>query len=208
MPRRRGTVNAVPAGLWRNRAVPTGMAHPRPQRYSQPMDIRPASPADLPLLHPVIERAYRGDAARAGWTFESDLLTGPRTDLATLAAILASPTDRLLVAMADETPIGCVQITDKGEGIAYLGLLCIDPARQAAGLGRLLIAAAEDHAARLFGATLMEMTVIDRRAELIAWYQRRGYALTAERRPFPVPLDPPLEMVVLAKALAASVHLG
>ncbi|HUD95382.1 GNAT family N-acetyltransferase [Sphingobium sp.] len=172
------------------------------------MDIRIATAADLPLLHPVIERAYRGDAARAGWTFESDLLTGPRTDLATLAAILASPTDRLLVAIADGAPIGCVQITNKGQSAAYLGLLCIDPARQAGGLGRLLIEAAEDHAARLLGATRMEMTVIDRRAELIAYYQRRGYALTGERRPFPIPLDPPLEMVVLAKALAASAHLG
>ncbi|NWK98070.1 GNAT family N-acetyltransferase [Sphingobium lactosutens] len=172
------------------------------------MDIRLATAADLPLLHPVIERAYRGDAARAGWTFESDLLAGPRTDLATLAAILASPADRLLVAVENGAPIGCVQISDRGERTAYLGLLCIDPARQADGLGRRLIAAAEDHAARLFGATAMEMTVIDRRAELIAYYQRRGYVLTAEKRPFPIPLDPPLEMVVLAKALAASVHLG
>lgn len=172
------------------------------------MDIRLATPADLPSLHPVIESAYRGDSARAGWTFESDLLTSPRTDLATLESILASPADRLLVAVRESAPIGCVQISDRGEGTAYLGLLCIDPALQAAGLGRALIAAAEDHAARLFAATTMEMTVIDRRPELIAYYQRRGYVLTAEKRAFPIPLDPPLEMVVLAKALAASVHLG
>lgn len=173
------------------------------------MDIRPATPADLPALHPVIERAYRGESARAGWTFESDLLSGPRTDLASLAAILASPADRLLVALdAAGAPVGCVQISDRGDGLAYLGLLCIDPQRQAAGLGRALIAAAEDHAARLFAARTMEMTVIDSRTELIAWYRRRGYALTAETRPFPIPLDPPLAMVVLAKALATRNDLG
>jgi ribosomal protein S18 acetylase RimI-like enzyme len=178
------------------------------------MTIRLATPADLPLLHPVIERAYRGDAARAGWTFESDLLTGPRTDLASLTAILENPADRLLIALdTDDTPLGCVQISDrkgheKGTGLAYLGLLCIDPARQSSGLGRRLIAAAEDRAARLFGATTMEMTVIDSRVELIAWYQRRGYALTSERRLFPIPLDPPLAMVVLAKALATRNDLG
>ena len=152
--------------------------------------------------------ARRGDEARAGWTFESDLLTDARTDIEELQAILASPTDRLLVAIDDKgMPIGCVQITKREEGIAYLGLLCIDPDRQAAGLGRQLIAAAEDIAVRLFGATRMEMTVIDRRVELIAYYQRRGYILGAERRPFPIALDPPLEMVVLAKALAAPLHL-
>ncbi|MEC3911653.1 GNAT family N-acetyltransferase [Sphingobium sp. CR2-8] len=174
------------------------------------MTIRLATPADLPLLHPVIERAYRGDAARAGWTFESDLLTGPRTDLASLAAILDSPTDRLLIALdPNGAPLGCVQISDRaGAGLAYLGLLCIDPVRQSAGLGRRLIAAAEEHAARLFGASAMEMTVIDSRVELIAWYQRRGYALTGERRPFPIPRDPPLAMVVLAKSLATRNDLG
>lgn len=173
------------------------------------MDICLAAPADLPLLHRVIERAYRGDEARAGWTFESDLLTGARTDIEELQAILASPTDRLLVAIDDKgMPIGCVQISKREEDVAYLGLLCIDPQLQAAGLGRRMIAAAEDQAARDFGATMIEMTVIDRRPELIAYYQRRGYVLTDEKRPFPIPLDPPLEMVVLAKALAAPVQLS
>ena len=48
----------------------------------------------------------------------------------------------------------------------------------------------------------------DSRVELIGWYQRRGYRLTAETRPFPIPLDPPLAMVVLAKALAGATDLG
>lgn len=172
------------------------------------MDIRLATPADLPLLHPVIERAYRGDITQVGWTFETGLLDGPRTDMAALAAILDTPATRLLIALDDGAPIGCVQITDKGAGVAYLGLLCIDPSRQAAGLGRALVAAAEDQAARLFGATLMEMTVIDRRVELVQWYLRRGYAATGEVRPFPFPIDLPLAMIVLAKSLASANDLG
>jgi ribosomal protein S18 acetylase RimI-like enzyme len=174
--------------------------------------IRLARPADLPLLHPVIERAYRGDAARQGWTFESDLLTGQRTDLATLSAILDSPADRLLVAERDGALIGCVQVTDnqvKGKGAtdgathgAYLGLLCVDPSLQAAGLGRALLAAAEALAAQTFGARQIEMTVIDQRAELIAYYERRGYVRTGETRPFPLDVTPPLRMTVLARPLA------
>jgi hypothetical protein len=53
----------------------------------------------------------------------------------------------------------------------------------------------------LFAAKTMEMTVIDQRTELIAYYERRGYLRTMETRPFPITLDPPLRMVVLAKAL-------
>ena len=57
---------------------------------------------------------------------------------------------------------------------------------QARGLGRKLLQAAEDLALDRYGATRIEMTVIVQRGELIEWYQRRGYALTGETRPFPM----------------------
>lgn len=163
--------------------------------------IRPAAIADLAALHPVIERAYRGDAARAGWTHEADLVAGERTDIATLAALLDG-SSRLLVALDGAEPLGCVNVADRGGGLAYLGLLCVDPRLQAAGIGKRLMASAEAFARATFAANRIEMTVIDRRTEVIAWYQRHGYAPTGEIRPFPVPLDPPLSMIVLAKPLA------
>ncbi len=53
-----------------------------------------------------------------------------------------------------------------------------------------------------FAARSMEMTVIHRRTELIAWYERRGYHPTGETRPFPVdPPRPDLHFVVLEKGL-------
>ncbi|MBX3595138.1 GNAT family N-acetyltransferase [Sphingomonas sp.] len=162
--------------------------------------IRPAGAADLPQLHPVIERAYRGDSARRGWTHEADLLFDPRTDSATLAALLDGDS-RLLIALGGDAILGCVNIASRGGGLAYLGLLCVDPTRQAQGIGKQLIAAAEATARDTFGADRIEMTVIDRRAELIAWYVRHGYARAAETRPFPVPVDPPLTMAVLVKSL-------
>lgn len=162
--------------------------------------IRPATDADLPSLHPVVERAYRGDSARAGWTHEADLVTGERTDLETLRSLLDGDS-RLLIAFDGETVLGCVNIASRGDGLAYLGLLCVDPMLQAGGIGRRLVAAAETTARDTFAATRIEMTVIDRRAELIAWYVRHGYVASGETRPFPVPLDPPLSMAVLVKPL-------
>jgi ribosomal protein S18 acetylase RimI-like enzyme len=165
------------------------------------LSILPATPQDLPDLHRVIERAYRGDTARKGWTHEADMLDDQRTDLETLSAILGTPGELLLVARSDDTIRGCVQLTDKGEGLAYLGLLCIDPEHQAGGLGRQLLAEAEARAARHFAATRMEMSAISVRTELIAYYQRRGYHPTGEQRPFPVEVEPPLWLAVLEKRL-------
>jgi predicted N-acetyltransferase YhbS len=170
--------------------------------------IRIAQASDLDALHSLVERAYRGDAARGGWTHEADLLGGQRTDAESLASILADPAQRILLATEDDVVTGCVQISDKGEGLAYLGLLSVDPKLQARHLGRRLMEAAEEAAMRLFAARRMEMTVLRQRPKLIAYYERRGYALTGEERPFP--LDDPrfglprtrdLAFVVLAKDL-------
>jgi len=163
--------------------------------------IRAATPADLETLHPVIERAYRGGGEQPGWTHEADLLDGQRTDIATLRTILETSGTQLLVAEENAGIVGCVQITDRGAARCYLGLLCVDPRLQAAGLGRRLLAEAEDKARALFGSLVVEMTVIEARAELIAYYERRGYRATGERRDFPIPMTPPLFMTVLEKPL-------
>jgi len=166
--------------------------------------FRFAAPADLGELHALIERAYRGDSARQGWTHEADMLSDPRTDAHTLSAIVADPRSRLLLALIDSRILGCVQISDTGEGNAYLGLLCVDPALQSSGLGRHLITHAETQAQAVFGARRMTMSAIEARTELIAYYIRRGYTPTGRRLDFPIPLDPPLFMTELAKPLAQS----
>jgi ribosomal protein S18 acetylase RimI-like enzyme len=172
------------------------------------MHLDPATPADLPALHALIESAYRGDSARAGWSHEADLLDGQRTDLAALDTMLGDPAQHLLVLRDNEVLRACVAVTDKGAGLGYIGLLTVDPQRQSAGLGRMILAAAEDHAATHFAVSRIEMTVIAQREELIAWYERRGYARTGEQRPFPahdprfgLPRRDDLAFVVLEKAL-------
>ncbi len=165
--------------------------------------IRPAAPADLDALKQVIERAYRGDSARGGWTHEADLVEGERISRAELDTLVAADDAQLLVALQDEAPVGCVAVTHEGGASCYLGLLCIDPALQSAGLGKRLIEAAEETARAHFVAQAMAMTVIEQRRELIAYYERRGYVRTGKRVPFIVPLDPPLFMERLEKPLRA-----
>ena len=173
-----------------------------------PFAIHTATLFDVPRLHAVVESAYRGDSARQGWTHEADMLDGQRTDAEALSEIISDAKQRILIATEGDRFCGCVQITDKGDGTAYLGLLSVDPALQAAGLGRQLIDAAHGAARDLFSASMMEMTVIAQRTELIDWYVRRGYEATGETRPFPhtdprfgIATIPDLYFVVLAKVI-------
>lgn len=163
---------------------------------------RMATPADASALRALIESGYRGDSARRGWSHEADLLGGDRTTPEEVAAMIAATEKRVLLAEQEGTLVGTVTITDLGQGLAYMGLLCIDPERQAGGLGRALVREVEQLAVRAFGAARMELIVVDARAELIAWYERRGYTRTGELRPFPLPMDVPFQMVVLERSIA------
>ncbi|HEY0436679.1 MAG TPA: GNAT family N-acetyltransferase, partial [Phenylobacterium sp.] len=74
---------------------------------------------------------------------------------------------------------------EPGQGGAwYLGLLTVRPDMQDRKLGRSLLAASEDYA-RARGASRIELTVVDARHTLIAWYERRGYARTGATKPWP-----------------------
>jgi GNAT superfamily N-acetyltransferase len=173
---------------------------------------RPATSGDVVDLNALIARAYRGDASRVGWTHEADLLDGQRTDVEALSEMIGDPNDVILLAFDRETLVGCVLVERQDNESAYLGLLSVEPARQAAGIGRLLVDAAEREAVSRFGARRMKMTVIRQRVDLIPWYERRGYALTGETAPFPldderigIPKRRDLEFVVLAKSLQPAV---
>ena len=172
------------------------------------MRFRIAGPADVPALHALIESAYRGESAKVGWTHEADLLGGQRTDAQALGEIVADDAQVILLAEVGGELHGCVLVADKGEGRCYLGMLTVRPDLQSAGVGATLLAEAEDLARNVLEARTMEMTVIKRRAELIAWYQRCGYADTGREAPFPahdprfgLPKVDDLVFAVLSKSL-------
>jgi GNAT superfamily N-acetyltransferase len=82
-----------------------------------------------------------------------------------------------LVKAEDGEPVGCVYVEPRGER-AYLGLLSIVPARQGAGLGRQLNAAAEQYA-REQGCRWMDLRVVSPREEqLLPVYRKLGYTET------------------------------
>ena len=149
------------------------------------IEIRDAVPADIPALHRLIESAYRGEASRAGWTTEADLLEGQRTDPEGLADIVADPAQSLLTAWRGGDVVGCILIADRGEGTGYFGMLSVSPTLQGGGLGRRLVEAAHRALAERFGARRVRISVFPQRETLIAWYERLGYRKTGETLPFP-----------------------
>jgi ribosomal protein S18 acetylase RimI-like enzyme len=157
--------------------------------------------------------AFRGTGPNASWNTEAPYLSGERTNEAALLRDLASKPNALFLVASETTAspiLGCVWLEPRSADTWYLGSLTIDPTLQNSGLGRQLLAAAEQSALH-HGAAKIQMTVINVRDTLIAWYQRRGYHLTGEVRPFPygdnrfgTPLRDDLTFVVLEKSLTPS----
>ncbi|GAB5487651.1 MAG: GNAT family N-acetyltransferase [Parasphingorhabdus sp.] len=163
---------------------------------------------DIAALHKLVESAYRGDSARKGWTHEADLLGGQRTDREALVEIVNDDDQIILLALDDTELIGCVQLSRVTDTVSYLGLLTVNPDMQAGGIGKKIIAAAERFVQESWHSNAMEMTVIGKRDDLIAYYERRGFRRTGETRPFPMddprfglPKANDLEFIVLRKPL-------
>jgi ribosomal protein S18 acetylase RimI-like enzyme len=177
----------------------------------------PVSDGDVPAIAALMNRAYRGSGSPAGWSTEEPYLSGSRTTSDVLRAdLLAKPKALLLkwVEPPSNEFSGCVWLEPLGDHTWYLGSLAIDPNRQNSGLGRTLLAAAEDWV-RDHGGTRIRMTVVNVRDKLIAWYLRRGYQLTGEMEPFPYgddrfgrPLRDDLSFVVLEKHFAPASAAG
>jgi N-acetylglutamate synthase-like GNAT family acetyltransferase len=97
---------------------------------------------------------------------------------------------------------GCVFVERTGER-AYMGLLSVDPSLQKQGLGRRLVAAAEEFAREL-GAHHMDLTVVNIRTELLDIYGKLGYRDTGITEPFPptqLPTTQPCHLIRMSKEL-------
>jgi ribosomal protein S18 acetylase RimI-like enzyme len=170
---------------------------------------RDATVDDVTPVVALVESAYRGESSRAGWTTEADLLDGQRTDPVAVRGIITSSASRMLLGVtAAGDVLACCQLERRDGGVAYFGMFAVSPVLQGGGIGHGLLAEAERVARAEWESTSIRMTVISLRQDLIAWYERRGYALTGESEPFPhgnerfgLPRREDLSFVVLAKPL-------
>jgi len=171
------------------------------------MLLHPATEADYAAIIDLVNLAYRGTGPSASWNIEN-FIEGQRLNESLLREELATKPEAHLLTYRDDSDgplLGTVLLDPRPNGLWYVGLLTIRPDLQKRKLGRNLLAAAEDFAKQR-AAHRIQMTVVNVRDILIAWYERRGYSLTGESRPFPYgderfgrPLRDDLYFVVLEK---------
>jgi predicted N-acetyltransferase YhbS len=104
------------------------------------LTIRLATPSDRDGIVALMQRAYRGDESRQGWTSEADLIDGERITPEAIDQVLQSPHHRLLIAKNGEGQlIGCADIeylTETPDTCSF-GKFAVEPSLQGGGVGEL-----------------------------------------------------------------------
>jgi len=130
------------------------------------MHARVATTRDIPALVRLINIAYR---------VEAFFIQGERTSAEEVRGLMDLAGAAFLVfdGAAPEGLAGSVYVEVRGNR-GHFGLLAVEPAMQGRGLGRALIAAAEEYC-RAARCTALDLEVFDVRSELPPFYRACGF---------------------------------
>ncbi len=148
------------------------------------VSVRPTMDASDELLA-TVNRAYRcPPGTERAWTFEGHHVVGDRITRAALMKQWEEGAFTLAAYDERDKLVGSVTVTrEDEEGAVSIGMLNVDPSVQGQGVGARLLEAAEAAAG---GGTMARLWMLARRAELKAFYERRGYReVPGATLPFP-----------------------
>lgn len=105
--------------------------------------FRKAIVTDVDAIAQLVNSAYRGESSRAGWTTEADFLDGLRTSADEIQQLIAAESTIILLCLNDAALMGSICI-EKAQGAAHIGMFVVNPTSQGQGIGKQLLAAAEN----------------------------------------------------------------
>ncbi|MCE9551141.1 MAG: GNAT family N-acetyltransferase [Betaproteobacteria bacterium] len=166
--------------------------------------FRTASKLDAEVIANLVNMAYRPESGASGWTHESDLVSGSRTNVDQIVDIISKPDSVILLGIKGSEIAACIHI-EKDDSSGYIGMFAVNPTLQGAGVGKQMLAYAEWYASENFSSDKFIMVVVSSRSELISFYQRRGYQKTGSIMDYPlsagagIPKHPDLKIEILEK---------
>ncbi len=166
------------------------MLHPCKVLYSRVsvdfsrFKLKPANLSHANDIRDLINLTYRG---ALGWTKETHIIQGDRTHSNEIEFALTHPEGAFFVIYQDQSLVSCIYVA-KEKYNAYIGYFSVHPRLQGKGVGKHVLQQAEAFAGSKLGACKYVMYVVSQRPELIAFYERRGYARTGRVEAYPLHL--------------------
>lgn len=152
--------------------------------------LRLATTDDVDLLVPFINRAFAPD---------NYFKHTERTNPSQVAEYLRK--GFFLLLQDASLLFGLVYTELRKNSRGYIGMIATDPDRQHGGIGTRLLQIGEDFC-RNQGSRVIEISVINLRPDLVAWYQRKGYQIVGEAEYVrPEVLTLPCHFILMEKSL-------
>lgn len=166
--------------------------------------LRPALITDIAALETLINRCYLFEE---GWTSESELVGGIRTNQDEIRSVIEDDNQHFFVYPQTNSEydnketgelLGCINIGIEEDG-AYIGFFAVNPDLQGSGVGTILLEKAEVLAKGYLTEQCLakqkeqnntvdkkpiKMLVLKGRDKMLAYYQRRGYICTGNTQSF------------------------
>lgn len=109
-----------------------------------------------------------------------------RIDVDEILPRIVNDDSDILLAIDGGAIVACVAVWRRDPTLARLSLLAVEQSYQQGGVGRRVVAHAEEHCKKEWGVTRFGLNALSTRRQLISWYVRCGYRETGEMTPFPV----------------------
>lgn len=154
---------------------------------NETLQFRLATPDDAPQIQNLIQSAFRAEDTRSRWTGSTELASQFHISVDEVLANMTKPDCAVLVATDPSTGalVASVEAFRRTADLARLSMLAVDSTYQRGGLGRRVLAHAEDYCRRTWGVGKLGLNALSTREALISWYVRCGFRRTGETSAFP-----------------------
>src|SRR4051794_27993031 len=156
----------------------------------------------------MIRRATASDAQdiariiNAAFEIERDFRNGERTSPAEVVRLMEEET--FLVAEEKGRLIAAVEVRIDVD-IGYFGMLAVDASARRNGLGARMVEAAEEYCGAA-GCSVITMSTGENRTELIPYYEKMGYRVSAIESSSSPAFSRPIRVVHMEKRLKLAAH--
>jgi GNAT superfamily N-acetyltransferase len=153
--------------------------------------LRAAADAEIPAIVALVNAAF---------AIERAFVDRDRTNADEITAMMRRGTFFVLEAQRGGL-LAAMYLERRDEGHVYLGMLSIQPSEQGRGLGRAMMAAAEDQV-RAWACTAIDIRILSLRTELPPFYRRLGFVETGVTAVVDDPLSrKPYHFILMTKGL-------
>ncbi|KAF1965712.1 acetyltransferase [Bimuria novae-zelandiae CBS 107.79] len=147
-----------------------------------------AVPEDANRIAHLVQAAFRAEDNGASWIGPDVALNRSftMTSEEVLSTINNPNAACIMVTTSEDILVGVMAAIKRSDKLARLANLAVDQRYQRGGLGRRVLAHAEEYVQKKWGVEKIGLNALSTRSLLIEWYESRGYVRTGDKSPFAV----------------------